>query len=235
METHIRIHHFSDTHGMHYQIKPVENIDIVIFTGDCSNPRDLTQSEREIREFIDWYKNYPAKYRVFIAGNHDCAIAARRVTPADFTSVGIIYLENSYTTLLGLRIFGTPFTPNFGVGWAFNKDRAKMHKIWDMVDEGTDIIASHGPCRSILDLTENRNGNLEQCGDTDMLHQMYRIKPRLVLSGHIHNYNYCYNQGTRVLADLPNTIFSNGSVVMDGKFEFGVIHNGNIFELQKEE
>jgi len=47
--------------------------------------------------------------------------------------------------------------------------------------------------------------------------------------GHIHNCNDIINAGTRTIPGL-DTIFSNGSVVTDGKFG-KLSSNGNIFEI----
>lgn len=227
----MRIWHFSDSHNLHGYLKPPENIDIALFTGDMSNPRDLVQSTNECRDFIKWYSSLNIINKVAVAGNHDLALEKRLVTPADFSSAGITYLENSYTTILGLKIFGTPITPTFGDGWAFNKDRAKMYKIWDNVDADTDIILSHGPPKGILDLTENRDGTLEQCGDMNLRTQLRkRLRPKLVAFGHLHNFKNCNNAGL-FLEPETNILYSNGAVVEDGKFSNGPINNGNIITL----
>jgi hypothetical protein len=50
-----------------------------------------------------------------------------------------------------------------------------------------------------------------------------------MLFGHIHNCDDVINSGTRTVDGL-DTIFSNGSVVTDGKFG-RLSSNGNIFEI----
>ena len=50
-----------------------------------------------------------------------------------------------------------------------------------------------------------------------------------MMFGHIHNCNDIINAGTRTIPGL-DTIFSNGSVVTDGKFG-KLSSNGNIFEI----
>ncbi|MEI6186905.1 MAG: metallophosphoesterase [Alphaproteobacteria bacterium] len=217
------------THTFHKQLK-VPEVDMVIFSGDMSNPRDLIQSEKECRDFIEWMGSLPIKHKLATAGNHDLAIERRRVTPSDFHSVGITYLENDYTEIEGFRIFGTPITPSFGEGWAFNKNRAKMNEIWEMVEPTTDILISHGPPLGILDLTQNRNNDFEQCGDRSLLKHCMNSTHKLVCFGHIHRFKDCINQGTMTLSGL-DTIFSNGSLVEDGRFDKGVINNGNIINL----
>ena len=64
----------------------------------------------------------------------------------------IIYLENeSMYSLMGIKIFGSPYTPTFGHGWSFNKDRTKLERIWrNIIDEGVDIVITHGPPKGIF-------------------------------------------------------------------------------------
>jgi hypothetical protein len=46
------------------------------------------------------------------------------------------------------------YTPTFGYGWAFNKDRTKLDRIWrNIIDEDVDIVITHGPPKGILDLS----------------------------------------------------------------------------------
>jgi hypothetical protein len=55
------------------------------------------------------------------------------------------------------------------------------------------------------------------------------VNPKLMLFGHLHNNKDIVNAGTRKVYGL-DTIFSNGSVVTDGKFG-KLSSQGNIFEL----
>jgi Icc-related predicted phosphoesterase len=208
-----------------------ENIDMVIFSGDCSNPRDPYNNEVEVRGFIDWYRSLKIPYKIFVAGNHDTSIEKRLVTKKDFEWHNIIYLENESVTIEGLKIFGSPYTPSFGYGWAFNKERHKLDRMWDnIIDIDTDIIINHGPPKGVLDISFDRNGNMERCGDKSLMNRVIKVRPKLVLFGHIHNCEDIINQGVLQLSTLP-TKFSNGSVVKDGRF--GVLSaNGNVFEIE---
>jgi Icc-related predicted phosphoesterase len=206
------------------------DIDMVIFSGDCSNPRDPYQNEVEVRGFIDWYSTLKIPHKIFVAGNHDTSIEKRFVTNDDFKRGGIIYLENEDVTIEGIKIFGSPYTPTFGYGWAFNKDRNKLERIWrNIIDEDVDIVINHGPPKGILDLSTDRNGNIERCGDKSLLNRVKEVNPKLCLFGHIHNHLDIINQGTMKLSGL-DTIFSNGSVVTDGRFGKLSSH-GNVFEI----
>ena len=109
------------------------------------------------------------------------------------------------------------------------KGRDKMWKLWENIPEDTDILITHTPPRGCLDLSYNRNHQLEFCGCSNLLKNIFRVKPKLHCYGHIHSCEGVYNAGTIKLANL-DTIFSNGSVVTDGKFG-KVSSHGNIFEL----
>jgi Icc-related predicted phosphoesterase len=206
------------------------DIDMVIFSGDCSNPKDPFANEPEVRDFIDWYSTLPVKHKIFVAGNHDTSIEKRLVTKYDFMNAGIIYLENEDVIIDGIKIFGSPHTPTFGYGWAFNKDRTKLDRIWrNIIDTDVDIVINHGPPKGILDLSLDRNGNLERCGDKSLLNRLMEVNPKLCLFGHIHNHQDIINQGTMKLSNL-DTIFSNGSVMKDGRFG-KLTSNGNVIEI----
>lgn len=225
----LKIWHISDTHTFHDLLTVPEGIDMVIFSGDCSNPRDPFSNEPEVRAFIDWYSNLPIKYKIFVAGNHDTSIERGLVSITDFTAANIIYLENDYVEIEGFKIFGSPLTPTFG-NWAFMKNRTTIDRSWQLIDDDVDILIVHGPPKGILDLSYNREGELERCGCSALKkHTLYRIKPKLMCFGHIHNCEDLINTGIIQLSGY-DTIFSNGSVVTDGKFG-KLSSNGNIFEL----
>jgi len=225
-----RIWHVSDSHTYHRLLVVPKNVDIVIFSGDCSNPRDPYTNEPEVRNFLTWFAALPIKHKIFVAGNHDTSIEKKLITKIDFVARNIIYLENDYCFVDDLKIFGTPYTPSFGMGWAFNKARNKMHdKIWSHVEDDTDIIISHGPPKYILDLSTDMSHNLEFCGCSSFFKLCKKLKPKLVCFGHIHDNDDICNSGIKQIAGL-DTIFSNGSIVKDG--EFGkLISNGNIIEI----
>jgi Icc-related predicted phosphoesterase len=226
----MKIWHISDTHTYHDLLTIPTGIDMVIFSGDCSNPRDPYTNEPEVRKFIDWFGSLPIKHKVFVAGNHDTSIEKGLVTKDDFDSNCIHYLENDHITIEGVKIFGSPYTPTFGYGWAFNKARNKLDRIWaSIIDTDSDIIVVHGPPKGMLDLGVDRNHKMEFCGCKSLWNVVKSINPKLMLFGHIHNCSDAINAGTRTVDGLK-TIFSNGSVVTDGKFG-KLSSNGNILKI----
>ena len=49
----MKIWHISDTHTYHDLLTIPEGVGMVIFSGDCSNPKDPYNNEPEVRAFID--------------------------------------------------------------------------------------------------------------------------------------------------------------------------------------
>lgn len=225
----MKIWHISDTHTYHGLLTVPEGIDMVIHSGDATNPRDPYASEQEMLNFISWFGSLPIKHKVFVAGNHDLCIERNLVTKIDFMKNGIVYLENDYAEVEGIKIWGSPFTPTFGQGWAFNKKRSALHDIWKEIPDDVDIVVVHGPPKGILDLAYHQLNCIEFCGDEALRKRMYLLKPKLCLFGHIHNNEDIINAGTMKLSN-HNTIYSNGSVVTDGKFGKLSSH-GNTFEI----
>lgn len=225
----MKIWHISDTHTYHEMLTVPENIDIVVHSGDCSNSRELIPSIKECLEFIDWYAELPIVNKVLIAGNHDIAFERNLICKDKCKEKGITYLENNDVIVEGFKIWGSPLTPSFGEGWAFNRKRDKLHDLWASIPEDTDIVVSHGPAKGVLDLSYDRSGNLERCGCAALKKRVLNLEPKLFLFGHIHDCKDLGNAGYTKLA-THKTIFSNGSVVTDGKFG-QINHNGNIFEI----
>ena len=225
----MKIWHISDTHTYHGLLDTPENIDMVIHSGDATNPKNPYVSKIEMQNFIYWYSLLPIKHKIFVAGNHDVCIERGLIKKDDFERAGIVYLENDCIEVQGLKIWGSPISPTFGTGWAFNKSRSKTHEVWKHIPDDTDIVVVHGPPKGILDLSYDTTSKLEFCGDQSLKKRMLVLNPKLCLFGHIHNCEDIINAGTMKLASY-DTIFSNGSVVTDGKFG-RLCSNGNIFDI----
>ena len=228
----MKLLHISDTHTYHDLLQIPKDIDIIVHSGDCSNPMNKIESYKEIMNFIEWDKGLDVKHKIYVAGNHDSAIESNTLgIKDDFAMAGIIYLENDFVELEGLKIFGSPLTPSFGQ-WSFMKDRSKLDGYWKNIPDDTDILIVHGPPKGIMDFSYARDGKLESCGCKSLRnHVLSRIKPKLFLSGHIHNCEDIVNAGVLKLSS-HNTWFSNGSVVTDGKFG-KLSSQGNLFEIDE--
>jgi predicted phosphodiesterase len=230
----MKILHISDTHGFHNTFPETtwEGIDVVVHSGDCSNYYDVFRNEQEVVNFLNWYELVPVKYKIYVAGNHDTSIERKRITKEDFEKRGLIYLEDSFTNIDGIKFYGSPYTPTFGQ-WAFMKARDKMHDIWQAVPEDTHVLVVHGPPKAIRDLSFDRNGDLEFCGDMALYKRCMQLKDtlKLVCFGHIHNMDGVpTNQGISRFAHT-STAFSNAACVYDGRFDLGLLSFGNKFKF----
>jgi Icc-related predicted phosphoesterase len=221
----MKIWHISDTHNCHHLLEIPKDIDLVIHSGDSTNYFDYFHNQPEFERFIEWYSKLPIKHKVLIAGNHD-AWAMKKYNKDKVKSLGIIYLEHEFELIENKLMFGSPYTPTFG-NWYFMKDRSKLHQYWEELCENIDILITHGPPKFILDLSHNKNHELEYCGDNTLFKKVLEVEPKYHLFGHIHNSEDCYNEGIR---KFRNTTFINSSVVTDGKFG-KLSSNGNIFEI----
>jgi len=94
-----------------------------------------------------------------------------------------IYLQDSTTQIYGLKIYGTPWQPEF-CGWAFNLPRGQecLNK-WDKIPDDTDILISHTPPVGYGDLccTGVRAGCVELLSTVRL-----RVRPKYHIYGHIH-------------------------------------------------
>ncbi|KAK3349851.1 Metallo-dependent phosphatase-like protein [Lasiosphaeria hispida] len=176
----------SDTHNSQPRLP---DGDVLIHAGD------LTQigSFEEIQATLDWLQSQPHRHKIVIAGNHDLlldsncdgspgqpavvATAAR----AHLNWGDIKYLQESSTTIVcangrQLKVYGSPRVPRCG-NWAFQYERAE--DVWtNTVPDDTDILVTHAPPRTHLDLLHLGCGFL--------LGELWRVRPRLHVFGHIH-------------------------------------------------
>ena len=224
----MKIWHITDTHGYHDRLTIPDGIDMIIHTGDCSNERNPFLNEVEVWKFIEWYKKIPVKMKLFVPGNHDTSIEHKLIQPIDFLAADIFILNHEEIVVDNIKFFGSPFTPTFGMNWAFMKNRDKLGKLWSTLPNDIDVLLTHGPPLGILDLSENRNYSLEMCGDRGLLTYIKKSNVKYHLFGHVHNFKDCINSAVKICNGIT---FSNACPLEDGEFEKGLISNGNIIEI----
>ncbi|VUC25428.1 unnamed protein product [Clonostachys rosea] len=170
----------SDTHNRQPNLPEG---DILIHAGD------LTQSGtfKEVQGTLDWLRDQPFQYKVVIAGNHDNILDPSRdrypENPDQRMRLDwgdVAYLEDSSTTLTingrCIRIYGSPYSPKYG-NWAFQYNR--QDNIWaGRIPTDTDVLITHTPPRGHLDAT--------QLGCAHLLRELWHVRPRLHIFGHIH-------------------------------------------------
>ena len=174
----------SDTHGYHRSINLPKG-DILIHAGDLTRQGKLY----EIEDVIHWFKVLLSdnKYKdiIWIAGNHDFAYQDK---PQEVYKLfkdipHLHYLEHYSKTIQEIIFYGIPSTPWF-YDWAFNihRNTIEMRTIWNDMNPDTDILISHGPPKSFLDITKEG----DSVGCKTMLETLLIKKPKIVICGHIH-------------------------------------------------
>lgn len=236
----MKVWHISDTHEHAQELNVPEGIDIVIHSGDAASRKDPFRNESELREFLEWYGSLKIPHKVFIAGNHDTSLEAGLVTRQDIESKGIVYLHNESVNVAGLNIWGSPFVPQYGA-WAYMLPSERLKELWQTIPEDTDIVATHGPPKGMLDLThdnrvkynaENITDYYRLCGCEHLAARIDEVEPILHCFGHIHNSEPgtgVVNIGTRIKQGY-RTIYSNGTCSTDGVWG-EITSHGNIIDI----
>jgi Icc-related predicted phosphoesterase len=174
----VKITCISDTHHHHKKIV-MPQTDVIIHAGDFTYHGKL----KEVISFLDWYGEQQAEDKILICGNHEVEILKYPQLLKDMCEArGITLLKNQHTTIKGLKIFGSPYTPTFGVGWAYMMDDPDLTAVWDMIDNDVDILVTHGPAYKRLDWCPN--GNVGSKSLSEKLEELDYLQ--LHVFGHIH-------------------------------------------------
>ncbi|MCF1193343.1 hypothetical protein LRR18_17270, partial [Mangrovimonas sp. AS39] len=104
-------------------------------------------------------------------------------TAKRFTNIGVHYLQHSSVTLGGIKIYGAPHTPTFGMGWAFNRNRgSEIAKEWALIPEDAEVVMTHGPPMFFGDKVPRGH-----VGCFDLLNKLDTLSHLKVhISGHLH-------------------------------------------------
>jgi Icc-related predicted phosphoesterase len=227
----MRITHISDTHNKHNLLNgKLPGGQLLIHSGDITS----LGRKYEVESFIKWFGKQDYMHKVFIAGNHDMCFDREKLlrdklahfegrTEYDNECAegkpewlvemlsnlpdNVYYLENNSIKLEGINIWGSPYSPSFGYGWAFNKDRGHdITQCWNEIPMDTDIVITHSPIYGYNDRAQNTNQNV---GCADLYHRLHEVKPHLHFAGHIHE---GYGYGTIPYKDEWGDIYTfNGS------------------------
>lgn len=174
----LKIDIISDTHTQHEKIK-LPGGDILIHAGDVSYRGTIM----EIFSFLEWFGNQKYNYLILVPGNHDWGFEqAFGVFEDECKRRQITLLNDSGVTIEGVKVWGSPVQPEF-CDWAFNRKRGvEIKRHWDMIPEDTEILVTHGPPESILDMTFHG----EHVGCADLYNKIVQTNIKLHVFGHIH-------------------------------------------------
>ncbi|CAJ1355241.1 unnamed protein product [Effrenium voratum] len=230
---HLRFVCLSDTHGQHRELSSrLPPGDVLLHGGDFSTDGSL----EEVLDFSAWLRSLPYQHKVLIAGNHELTFDqsytggrvksketdVRSTFLASFTeSDGVTYLEHEETVIRGVRIFGSPWQPEF-LDWAFNAPRHAMAEKWQAIPAGVHVLLVHGPP---LGRGDALLPSLQRGGCADLLVEVQnRIQPQFCVFGHIH-------EGAGISFD-GTTHFINASSLNE---HYQCIHAPLVFDVPIEE
>ena len=132
----------SDTHRLHDRLA-IPECDVLIHAGDATT----VGSKKELNEFFEWFGVQKAHYKLYAPGNHDKEMEVSNYqVPSN-----IICLNDSSLLIEGVKFYGSPWTPAYGEGWAYNILRGELKAYWDLIPSDVQVLITHGPPLSILD------------------------------------------------------------------------------------
>lgn len=173
----------SDTHGYHDRLTDTLPAgDVLIHCGDVSRRSD----EQSVIDFVRWFEQQPFDHKIYIAGNHDKYISAKRFT--DSINFPPIYLQDSGCEIDGIKFWGSPWTPTF-FDWYWMKDRGEeIASVWKKIPDDVDVLITHGPPSGLGTLSAAcRHGSPPiDVGCRDLRLKVDQVKPKVHCFGHIH-------------------------------------------------
>lgn len=174
----------SDTHNFDIEtILGGVKADLLIHCGDFS----FSGSFKEINSFIQDIKSIRKNFDqvLWTPGNHEIGLQANTqfIREIEEETNSTCLIDDTYN-YLGLRIYGSPYTPKFG-NWAYSYDRGSNR--WN-IPSNLDLLFTHGPPYGILDRCPSGN-----VGCQDLLKEVLRKTPKHHAFGHIHESHGAYH------------------------------------------
>jgi predicted phosphohydrolase len=183
----VKIVCISDTHNNHAQLA-IPDGDILICAGDYTH----FGREEHRDSFNTWLGTLPHKHKIVVNGNHECNASWKREVSEHLSNAKVLVQEE--VTVENLRIFGTNFF------WPVKEGDNPYYK---QIQEGTDILISHGPVKGFVD---------DGMGCPVLAKYVQQLRPRLVVSGHIHQ-SHGVVQGEGEFAGIT---FVNAAICKNG-------------------
>jgi hypothetical protein len=198
----MRIVALSDQHGF---LPDIPSCDLLIVAGDVCPDRFgrfmAVHDPYQQKAWFDWkvrpwLADAPATHKLLTWGNHDwCGQACgfREDSPAHACSTDLQIVVDEATTIPSsdgtngqVSVWATPWSNKF-MRWAFMKQPSDLALVYAAIPEGIDILVSHQPPLYHGDRTFNSDtGRVENVGSRELLDAIERVRPKLVICGHVH-------------------------------------------------
>ena len=187
------IHMISDLHGFFPEKLP--GGDLLIIVGDCTSNDKIPSWN----QYFTWLDQQNYRKKIMVAGNHDnfCkqwALSNDSIYEDLIERPSVTYLCDSGYEFEGIKIWGTPWSLDFkGINpqcKAFTGTENDLKEYYAKIPLDTDMLISHGPAWGILDEIQRKDfyedGWIKFTGSYELLQAMDRVKPKLLVTGHIH-------------------------------------------------
>lgn len=175
----MRIVAVADTHHR-YPLPDLPPGDLLLFAGDACMFGDL----QEFCRFAHWFNRTPFTHRVWIPGNHDRII--EKDTSLGRSMVDGTMLIDKLVEVEGIRIYGSPYTPEF-CNWAFMESQTELEARWARMPSNIDILLTHGPPHGYLDEAGYlEDGSPRHVGDIELWKAVKLRRPKYHIFGHVH-------------------------------------------------
>lgn len=197
----------SDTHNCTVKLPKG---DVLIHCGDLTNQGSFNELSKQVQ----WLEQADFECKIVVAGNHDLTLdnefykeygSSRHgnipQVPEDCQALlaeskSLTYLLHESRTIrlaspsgpqTTFSVFGSPYSPAWGGAWAFqyprhDGDDSIAKSLWEKIPLDTDVLITHGPAHTHCD--ESRTH--EAAGCETLRQELWRVRPRLALCGHIH-------------------------------------------------
>lgn len=203
----IKCGHISDTHQENIadivvtdlKTESFGTLDLLFISGDLTYRGDIDKLKRCADQCEDLVKYGYVKDIVVTPGNHDKTFHKAKMIndkPSNWETPerarecfnnkpGIHLLIHQAIELHGIKIFGSPWTPEF-CNWAYNYYWYEAKVIWDKIPQNTQILMTHGPPEFILDEVREYM-KIKYCGCPELARKIVTTPSiQFHLFGHIH-------------------------------------------------
>lgn len=208
----MRVAALSDQHGF---LPAVPACDLLIVAGDvCPDnlgPYFAGDNPALQKSWFDdkarpWLAAAPAAHRLLTWGNHDwcgerCDFSADAPGAARSDTLQILNAASAHiqTGRERLHVWASPWSKQFGF-WAFMKPDSELAPFYAAIPDDVNVIVSHQPpygfCDQVADFGSRR---LRNEGSRELLKAIDRVKPRVVICGHIHEgHGQAEHRGTTI-------------------------------------
>jgi len=156
---------FADTHGRHREYYYDCNAtDILVCAGDVCDGGD----EEQMKDFFAWFAQQPAKYKLFVPGNHDLPFDLDPENALQYIPDSVRYIEQGEIIIDDIKFYILP------ARMGLHKETAPKNLPADI-----DILLTHCPPKDILD------GDVH-CGCPILRELVDKAKPKIHIFGHCH-------------------------------------------------